>query len=79
MLTELVAAHEKYARALERCQADAPDIFRTMRKKLGLRQQDMADRMGVTNVYLSRVENGRMVAGYATLAALMKVATEAKG
>jgi ribosome-binding protein aMBF1 (putative translation factor) len=69
-LEELVRVQARYAAALAACQADAPAIFAALRKKLGLSQQDLAGKMGVTNVYLSRIENGHMVPGYSTLAAL---------
>lgn len=78
-LEELVRAQGRYAAALAACQADAPAIFTALRKKLGIRQRDLAEKMDVSNVYLSRIENGHMVPGYSTLAALRDVVKEGKG
>jgi ribosome-binding protein aMBF1 (putative translation factor) len=78
MLEELVRAQGRYAAALAACQAEAPAIFTTLRKKLGLHQRGLAEKMDVSNIYLSRIENGHMVPGYSTLAALRDAVKEGK-
>ena len=43
------------------------------RKELGITQEDAAERVGITVVYLSKIENGRV---YPTLETLSNICTE---
>lgn len=74
-LKSTVAAYRKAHAALRALQADGPELFRAAREKLGLRQRDMAELLGIDVTYLSKIETGTMPPGTPTLEALYDVLT----
>jgi DNA-binding XRE family transcriptional regulator len=58
-LSGLVATWQKYRDTLAFVAPAAPEIFRSVRKGLGLTQKEMGQRLGITNVYLSWIETGK--------------------
>jgi transcriptional regulator with XRE-family HTH domain len=59
LLASLAASHRRYRETLDLVRPATPEIFRSIRKRFGLTQKEMAARLDITNVYLSWIETGK--------------------
>ncbi len=59
LLQRLVVADREYRAAIKEAVAEGGALVREARKKLGLTQRQLADRLGVDYTYISKIENGR--------------------
>lgn len=63
VLRQLAEAQQTYRKALDSVQAQAPELFKSVRQQYGLTQRDFADALKVDFSFISKVENGHLRPG----------------
>ena len=70
LLTRLERATAEYRAAQAAAQADGAALLKAARGRLGMTQRELAEKIGVTHTYVSKVENGHARIGRPTLTAI---------
>lgn len=73
LITDLIAAEQKYADLLQQCKQKGAQLFRDARRQFGWSQQDLAELLGCNHTYLSKIENARLKPGKPILIRLGKL------
>lgn len=63
ILQQLIEAQQAYRKALDIVQAQAPDLFKSIRQQYSLTQRDLATALQVDFSFISKVENGHLRPG----------------
>jgi DNA-binding XRE family transcriptional regulator len=73
LLTRLVETSAAYQEAVRLAQDQGPALVREARKRLGLTQRELAEKIGVNYTYISKIENGHSRPSRPVLAALAEL------
>jgi transcriptional regulator with XRE-family HTH domain len=76
LLQQLIDAQQAYRTALDTVQAQAPDLFKSIRQQYSLTQRDFAAALSVDFSFISKVENGHLRPGKPVLQRLATYLTE---
>lgn len=71
ILQQLIEAQQVYRKALDVVQAQAPDLFKSIRQQYSLTQRDLASALKVDFSFISKVENGHLRPGKPVLQRLV--------
>lgn len=72
-LSRLVIAEATYGDLLRQCRARAPIMLRLAREAFGCDAEGLADRLGVSESHVVRIERGEDLPGYETLQRLQRI------
>ena len=76
ILQQLINAQRAYRASLDAIQAQAPELFKSIRKQRNLTQRELAFLIAVDFSFISKVENGHMRPGRPVLARLAAYLSE---
>lgn len=78
LLQELREAEAAYRATLDAARQHSAQIMRDARERLGLTQAQLAERLGVDNSHISKIETGGRPAGKRLLAELLALLEAAR-
>ncbi len=77
LLARLASADRAYRAAIKEVQERGGEFVRTTRRDtLALTQQELADLLEVDHTYISKIENGKVIAGTPFLRKLARLVSE---